>query len=361
MPTLRRPPARRSSSSYHRFSSEERWKRREEASTTFSTTRTTGGTTGGENHHNNNNRSSSLPKASSSSSCHEYNNNVVIHKLLPLRTNSSTTSRSSTTAVLRTGQTLISTKKQNLYAGTHHLPLWGIRKVPINPVDGDDFFLKFAPNTLRTTNYGGIWTFLPISLSQQFMRLPNLWYLLISILQLLLTKADPTRPWVAIIPFCVFVLLTFIKDVCQEILRYRRDRLTNSQQLHVLDGRQAHHRMVQRGQLTVGNIVRVFANQECPADIVVLSAGRYDRAYADVSYLEGATVAQVKTPVEDTKSDLSLSALMSIRGRIVCDAPNNCLTDFCGSLKLKNRPRLTGLHFQNFMLQGCRIDRKSVV
>lgn len=53
---------------------------------------------------------------------------------------------------MTTGQMALMEKKQKLYKETQSLPLWGIRKVVINPIDKDDLN-RFAENAAISSKY----------------------------------------------------------------------------------------------------------------------------------------------------------------------------------------------------------------
>lgn len=73
-----------------------------------------------------------------------------------------------------------------------------------------DYSSAFARNQVSTTKYT-FWTFLPTNLWEQFHRLANIWFLIISILQLG-TPYSPTVKYATAVPLSLVILITAVKD-----------------------------------------------------------------------------------------------------------------------------------------------------
>ncbi|EER18925.1 conserved hypothetical protein, partial [Perkinsus marinus ATCC 50983] len=59
-------------------------------------------------------------------------------------------------------------------------------------------------------------TFVPLSLWEQFQRVANLWFLLVSICQMLPSDLSPTSEWATIAPLVFVLSLTMIKDAIED-------------------------------------------------------------------------------------------------------------------------------------------------
>lgn len=84
----------------------------------------------------------------------------------------------------------------------------------------------FSNNSISSSSYS-IATFLPKNLFRQFHRIANIWFLFISILQLLPYDLSPTATWSTIAPLSLVLLITMVKDGICEYQRLKTDNLIN--------------------------------------------------------------------------------------------------------------------------------------
>lgn len=85
---------------------------------------------------------------------------------------------------------------------------------------------NYAGNGVKTTKYS-IWTFIPMNLLEQFHRVANVYFLGLAVLNFI-PVVNAFQPQVAIIPICVILALTAIKDAWEDFRRYQSDRQLNS-------------------------------------------------------------------------------------------------------------------------------------
>lgn len=84
----------------------------------------------------------------------------------------------------------------------------------------------FLSNAIKTTKYS-LLLFLPMNLYEQFHRLANLYFVGIAILNFI-PVVNAFQPEVALIPICVIMLLTALKDGWEDFRRYQSDRKVNN-------------------------------------------------------------------------------------------------------------------------------------
>src|SRR5687767_7593800 len=87
--------------------------------------------------------------------------------------------------------------------------------------------LKIQNNTIKTTKYN-ILTFLPKSLLFQFMRLANVYFLFIAIIQSI-RLLSPLSPATAIIPIAFVLTVSIIREGIEDYARYKYDKALNSE------------------------------------------------------------------------------------------------------------------------------------
>ena len=80
----------------------------------------------------------------------------------------------------------------------------------------EDFNLVYPSNYISNCKYSAL-NFIPTNLMEQFIRVEILWFLFISLLQLLPVGLSPfgstaLANWGTIIPLCFIVLVSMIKD-----------------------------------------------------------------------------------------------------------------------------------------------------
>lgn len=83
----------------------------------------------------------------------------------------------------------------------------------------------FGDNTITTTKYN-ILTWFPKSLLIQFLRIANIYFLIISILTMM--PFSPKNPYTQVATFTIVLIFTMIKEAWEDFKRYRQDNLINN-------------------------------------------------------------------------------------------------------------------------------------
>ena len=84
----------------------------------------------------------------------------------------------------------------------------------------------FPSNAVKTTKYS-FFFFLPVNLYEQFHRFANVYFVGLAVLNFV-PVVSAFQPEVALIPICVIMLLTALKDGWEDFRRYRSDRKLNN-------------------------------------------------------------------------------------------------------------------------------------
>ncbi|KAL8271382.1 hypothetical protein Esti_004716 [Eimeria stiedai] len=259
------------------------------------------------------------------------------------------------TAAGSAGRTALMEQKRKLYKDTTQQPLWGIRKLTINPIDKDDL-RRFPENAVHTTKYTFL-SFLPKALWKQFHRLPNWWLVAVLILEFIpLPRFHALSPWSTFLPLAFTLGVCLVKELLLDLQRRATDRWRNFRVCTIIDGRRPQLRLVHWESLRVGNIVRLTDDEEVPADVVVLATSNPEGiAYVETSKLDGETTLKFKQGVKETRTETYPLAIAGIRGRVVCEKPTSSMDQFTGSLKLDAHPRATSLDLSNFIHRGSHV------
>ena len=84
----------------------------------------------------------------------------------------------------------------------------------------------FPGNAIKTTKYT-LFLFIPMNLFEQFHRLANIYFVGLAILNFV-PVVNAFQPEVALIPICVIISLTALKDAWEDFRRYQSDRKRNN-------------------------------------------------------------------------------------------------------------------------------------
>ncbi|EUD67234.1 guanylate cyclase, other [Plasmodium inui San Antonio 1] len=256
-------------------------------------------------------------------------------------------------------------KKQKLYKDTNNQPLWNFRKIQINPTDTDEL-ISFPTNQISSNRYG-TYSFLFKSLYEQFLRLPNMWFLVICLLEFIpafqnLSNYMYYTKQPSIYLLALFVCVSIVKNVYEDSRRSNIDSQINNRLCHVVDGSNSQLKAVRWMDLTVGSIIRLIENEQVPADILLLSCNNNEGlVYIETSLINGETNLNKKCCVNETRDETSIYGICNIRGRIICEKPNSNMESFNGSLKLDAHPRATSLSINNVVFKGSYIKNTDYI
>jgi phospholipid-transporting ATPase len=211
--------------------------------------------------------------------------------------------------------------------------------------------MKHPGNKVTTSKYNPI-TFLPKNLFEQFSRLANDYFLLISAVQLF-TDLSPTSKYTTAGPFAVILSLNMVREVWEDSKRHLADDEVNNRQVEVSIGSDVQYTAWKN--IVVGDIVRVNKNQEFPADLILLSSsGDQGMSYIDTCNLDGETNLKIRNSLECTKKFDSPEKITALQGYFEYEPPNNRLYTFTGKLMLPNGEEFP-VDNDNILLRGSTL------
>jgi len=198
--------------------------------------------------------------------------------------------------------------------------------------------IKHKNNRIDTTKYS-IVTFLPKALLFQFMRLANIYFLIIAIIQCI-PAVSPLTPSTAIAPIAFVLCVSIIREGLEDYARYCYDKATNNEKVKVF--RNGKWIEITSEKLEVGEIIAVTEEMTFPADLVVLdSSAKEGICYIETATLDGEKTLKFKKAHQKIagkfKSCLDLKkyiAEFQISGNCECDKPSENLFILNGSLKI---------------------------
>ncbi|XP_062869728.1 phospholipid-transporting ATPase ID [Trichomycterus rosablanca] len=210
---------------------------------------------------------------------------------------------------------------------------------------------RYANNAIKTSKYN-VFTFLPLNLFEQFQRLANAYFVFLLILQLI--PAISSLSWfTTVVPLLLVLCITLAKDGSDDINRHRNDRQVNNRKVDVLiDGQLRTEKWM---NVQVGDIIKLENNQFVTADLLLLSSSEpLNLIYIETAELDGETNLKVKQALTVT-GDLGgdINKLAAFNGEVHCEAPNNRLDKFTGTLAV--RGQTYALDNERILLRGCTL------
>ncbi|CAN6311182.1 unnamed protein product [Urochloa humidicola] len=207
----------------------------------------------------------------------------------------------------------------------------------------------YKGNSVSTTKYS-ILTFLPKGLFEQFRRVANLYFLMISILST--TPISPVHPVTNVVPLSLVLLVSLIKEAFEDWKRFQNDMSINNAHVDMLQGQ--HWESTPWKRLQVGDIVRIKQDGYFPADLLFLSSTNPDGVcYIETANLDGETNLKIRKALEKTWDFVSPDRASGFKGEVQCEQPNNSLYTFTGNLIVDKQT--IPLSPNQLLLRGCSL------
>ncbi|EGC31992.1 hypothetical protein DICPUDRAFT_49853 [Dictyostelium purpureum] len=210
---------------------------------------------------------------------------------------------------------------------------------------------KYTNNYVKTSKYSLV-TFVPLNLFEQFCRLANFYFLIVSCLQLI-PGVSPTGRFTTLGPLCIVLTVTALKEAYEDYKRHKEDDRVNYSTTEVLRNSSFVH--VLWKDIQVGDIIKVYDKQFMPADILLLSTSEPDSTcFVETANLDGETNLKMKQSLEETQflAD-DLNQLSSFNGLIECEHPNKRLYSFSGSLLMEQK--VLPISIKQVLLRGTML------
>ena len=164
-------------------------------------------------------------------------------------------------------------------------------------------------------------TFFPLNLFQQFTKAANMYFLVLTCLQMIplitITFGQPTT-LTGLVPV---ILISMFKDLLEDLKRRKEDRIENTRAVQRIDKKTHGFQDEQWKNLKVGQVIKVNKNQRFPADMILLkSSDPNGIAYVETMNLDGETNLKHKQAIRDMQDQIQSPADAStITGTIHCD------------------------------------------
>uniref|UniRef100_A0AAX7V8L7 Phospholipid-transporting ATPase n=1 Tax=Astatotilapia calliptera TaxID=8154 RepID=A0AAX7V8L7_ASTCA len=203
----------------------------------------------------------------------------------------------------------------------------------------------FPSNAIKTTKYSLLF-FIPMNLYEQFHRLANLYFVGLVILNFI-PEVNAFQPEIALIPICVILSLTAMKDAWEDFRRYQSDRKLNNMPCFIYSRKEKQFVERHWKDVRVGDFVKVVCNEIIPADLLLLyTSDPNGVCHIETANLDGETNLKQRTAVSGHPE----FEPESFNGILVCEKPNNNLNHFKGYVWQK-----VGAGIESLLLRGCTV------
>jgi phospholipid-transporting ATPase len=227
--------------------------------------------------------------------------------------------------------------------------------------------MKICDNRVTTSHYTLI-NFVPKNTFEQFSKPANLYFLFLSILQVLPEVTTTGQLPTILLPLVCIVCLNALKDALEDWRRHRSDREENERKVLTLKGEAGQAQLVESKwcDLRVGSIIVVKQNEFVPADMIILSScDEEGHVNIETANLDGETNLKTKQAPKaafelvDEKIDMNSAAkkVASMKCEAEVEPPNEFLYTFVGNVTAhtSGEPVKISLDEENVVLRGCKI------
>lgn len=227
--------------------------------------------------------------------------------------------------------------------------------------------LRSITNEVITSKYT-LLTFLPFNTFEQFRKQANAYFLFMSILMYL---GEKTRFYIGTIKafstagmLVMMMMVSMFMAATDDIRRHKADDEMNARPVSKLRKDTAPLIKITWKGVRVGDLIYIKANEEIPADAVLLLHSGEESCYVSTANLDGETNLKVKTQAF-TSSDVADWGGKTIfdnghriahaAGRVTAEAPHKSIYRFQGSISVKHEEKESAtrpLTYDNLLLRG---------
>uniref|UniRef100_A0A8C9F2V7 Phospholipid-transporting ATPase n=1 Tax=Pavo cristatus TaxID=9049 RepID=A0A8C9F2V7_PAVCR len=148
--------------------------------------------------------------------------------------------------------------------------------------------IYYDSNKIKTTKYS-ILTFFPKNIFEQLHRFANIYFVVIALLNFV-PVVNAFQPEVSLIPICVIMAMTAIKDAWEDFRRYKLDKEINHMGCYIYSRKDRAYVEKCWKDVRVGDFVQLQCNETIPADILLLySSDQNGICHLETANLDGET------------------------------------------------------------------------
>jgi len=194
--------------------------------------------------------------------------------------------------------------------------------------------LDFPKNEIWTTKYNII-TFLPKVLYEQFRKFTSVYFLIVCILSFF-PAISPVNPWSSVSGLLFILGVSMIREAVEDFFRLKADLSSNRRRFTTIEAITGKQVSTRCQNIRVGDLVHLKANQQVPADLVVLASALADTVcYIETAQLDGETNLKLRRGPPGT-AGFSVNEVARMEGSMECDVPQHELYKFKGTIEIRS-------------------------
>ncbi|SOV20934.1 P-type ATPase, putative [Plasmodium sp. DRC-Itaito] len=224
-------------------------------------------------------------------------------------------------------------------------------KIEEEDLNIDIIYGKKHKNEIRTAKYK-LYSFLPLIVFFQFLRLGNLYFLSISMLQLIPEITDSKGMPTYLIPLVFIIVVAMIKEFFEDWQRHKSDNEENSKKTMVFE--QGELKEKKWADVKDGDVVKIFSYEYFPADLIVLNcSNKKGIVNIETKNVDGESNVKQKYCLPDISKYFSDDKSAGFcRIELISERPNDNIFDYKGymilpPLQYKNMKNGKLVHFYN--------------
>lgn len=157
------------------------------------------------------------------------------------------------------------------------------------------------------------------------------------------------------VPLIIVIAISAIKDIFEDMKRHRSDTKENNREIKRADSVLNRLTRDKWQNLKVGQIVRVSENKYFPADLILIKSSNPNGiVYVETKQLDGETNLKHKESVKELQEVLEdIEKVSTLKGKVVCDTPNDFLYKFDGNLHCQGQQ--FALNHNQILLRGSSL------
>ena len=199
--------------------------------------------------------------------------------------------------------------------------------------------LLFKDNKISTTKYNAL-TFLPKALLYQFMRLANIYFVFIAVIQSI-PIISPLGSATGIAPLVFVLTVSLIREAVEDLKRRSLDNEQNSNEVEIY--RDGTWTKIKSGDLRMGEIVRVKQDGIFPSDLMLIDSNLPDGiCFIETGTLDGEKTLKIKSSPNFTKGKFAKINNICSFSQNFANKTINPITPFT-----KNNPDIMTLNRKN--------------
>ncbi|GMH87334.1 hypothetical protein TL16_g10823 [Triparma laevis f. inornata] len=195
------------------------------------------------------------------------------------------------------------------------------------------------------------YNFLLKNLSEQFSRMANVYFLIISVLTSL--PISPKDPFSLIGTFVFVLTLSAVKEAYEDVQRHKSDEEANQQKCRVVAGGKEEEKIWRN--VEVGDIMKISKDDPIPADMIILSTTdtHHGLCFIDTCNIDGETNLKTMNAMECSKHIKEDEEVKDLKFDVECELPNPSLYTFSGSADTNLATDKVSVSVNNVLLRGC--------